>query len=154
MKTRYLLITLVSTLLYISTTLVYAEDVVQNRDEQITEFHTKYDPLYDAQYARLVVVKGKILNDASMLPSFRLVMEDFLGVRKFLDDSIVSPTSDLDSVTAYADEELGEFENTLYLLQKQLATHKSITCIKGKTVKKVMALKPVCPKGYKKKRAE
>ena len=78
-------------------------------------------------------------------------MADFLGVRKFLDESIVSPTSDLDSVIAYADEELGEFENTLYLLQKQLATHKTITCIKGKTIKKVMALKPVCPKGYKKK---
>jgi hypothetical protein len=151
MKTRNLLIALVSTLLFISTTAVYAEDVVLTRDEQIAEFQAKYDPLYDAQYARLVVVRGKILNDASMLPSFKLVMADFLGVRKFLDESIVSPTSDLDSVIAYADEELGEFENTLYLLQKQLATHKTITCIKGKTIKKVMALKPVCPKGYKKK---
>jgi hypothetical protein len=27
----------------------------------------------------------------------------------------------------------------------------TITCVKGKTVKKVTALKPVCPKGYKKK---
>ena len=27
----------------------------------------------------------------------------------------------------------------------------TITCIKGKTIKKVTALKPVCPKGYKKK---
>ncbi|CAB4921279.1 unannotated protein [freshwater metagenome] len=151
MKTRNLLIALVSTLLFISTTAAYAEDVVLTRDEQIAEFQAKYDPLYDAQYARLVVVRGKILNDASMLPSFKLVMADFLGVRKFLDESIVSPTSDLDSVIAYADEELGEFENTLYLLQKQLATHKTITCIKGKTIKKVMALKPVCPKGYKKK---
>lgn len=151
MKTRNLLIALVSTLLFISTTAVYAEDVVLTRDEQIAEFQAKYDPLYDAQYARLVVVRGKILNDASMLPSFKLVMADFLGVRKFLDESIVIPTSDLDSVIAYADEELGEFENTLYLLQKQLATHKTITCIKGKTIKKVMALKPVCPKGYKKK---
>ena len=151
MKTQNLLIALVSTLLFISTTAVYAEDVVLTRDEQIAEFQAKYDPLYDAQYARLVVVRGKILNDASMLPSFKLVMADFLGVRKFLDESIVSPTSDLDSVIAYADEELGEFENTLYLLQKQLATHKTITCIKGKTIKKVMALKPVCPKGYKKK---
>ena len=28
---------------------------------------------------------------------------------------------------------------------------KSITCVKGKTTKKVTAVKPVCPKGYKKK---
>ena len=27
----------------------------------------------------------------------------------------------------------------------------TITCIKGKLVKKVTAVKPVCPKGYKKK---
>ena len=27
----------------------------------------------------------------------------------------------------------------------------TITCIKGKTLKKVTAVKPVCPKGYKKK---
>ena len=136
---------------YMSSGTVFALEEIPNRPDRVSEFQAKYDPLYDAQYARLVVVRGKILNDASMLPSFKLVMADFLGVRKFLDESIVSPTSDLDSVIAYADEELGEFENTLYLLQKQLATHKTITCIKGKTIKKVMALKPVCPKGYKKK---
>ena len=130
---------------------MFALEETLNHADQVSEIHVKYDPLYDAQYARLIVIKGKILNDASMLPSFRLVMADFLGVRKFLDDSLVSPASDLDSVVAYAEEELGEFENTLYLLQKQLATHKTITCIKGKTVRKVMALKPVCPKGYKKK---
>jgi hypothetical protein len=28
---------------------------------------------------------------------------------------------------------------------------KSITCIKGKTTKKVTATNPACPKGYKKK---
>lgn len=27
----------------------------------------------------------------------------------------------------------------------------TITCVKGKLVKKVTAVKPVCPKGYKKK---
>ena len=32
-----------------------------------------------------------------------------------------------------------------------VAVKKSITCVKGKTTKKVTAVKPVCPKGYKKK---
>jgi len=32
-----------------------------------------------------------------------------------------------------------------------VAVKKSITCIKGKATKKVTAIKPVCPKGYKKK---
>ena len=32
-----------------------------------------------------------------------------------------------------------------------VAVKKSITCVKGKTTKKVTAVKPVCPTGYKKK---
>jgi len=36
-------------------------------------------------------------------------------------------------------------------LKKVIPKKITITCIKGKTIKKVTALKPVCPKGYKKK---
>jgi hypothetical protein len=32
-----------------------------------------------------------------------------------------------------------------------LAKKTTITCVKGKSVKKVTAVKPVCPAGYKKK---
>jgi len=32
-----------------------------------------------------------------------------------------------------------------------IAKKKSITCVKGKIVKKVTATNPLCPKGYKKK---
>jgi hypothetical protein len=32
-----------------------------------------------------------------------------------------------------------------------LPKKKTITCVKGKTVKKVTAVKPACPTGYKKK---
>jgi hypothetical protein len=36
--------------------------------------------------------------------------------------------------------------------QAEAANQKiTITCIKGKTIKKVTAVKPKCPKGYKKK---
>jgi hypothetical protein len=35
--------------------------------------------------------------------------------------------------------------------KKVIATKKAITCIKGKTTKKVSALTPKCPAGYKKK---
>jgi hypothetical protein len=33
----------------------------------------------------------------------------------------------------------------------KVSQKKSITCIKGKTTKKVTAVKPACPRGYKKK---
>ena len=36
-------------------------------------------------------------------------------------------------------------------LQLMVAPKKTITCVKGKTVKKVTAIAPVCPTGYKKK---
>jgi hypothetical protein len=38
-----------------------------------------------------------------------------------------------------------------YIDFEVLATKKTITCIKGKLVKKVTAVNPKCPAGYKKK---
>lgn len=98
-----------------------------------------------------MVIKVKVMYDASMLSSFKAVLADFNGVRAFITTNLASETSDLEAVRSYAEEETGEFDNTIYLLEKQAATHKTITCVKGKTVKKVTALKPVCPKGYTKK---
>jgi len=151
MKSTRALSILVSSLILLSVSPALAEEVVLTRAEQVAQIHAKYDPLYDAQYARLMAVKSKITNNASMLSSFKFVMEDFLGVRKFLDTSLSSPTAELETIISYAEEELGEFTNTLYLLETQVAKSKTITCVKGKTTKKVMALKPVCPKGYSKK---
>jgi len=151
MKSLRALTVLVSSLLFISAGVSLAAETVPTRAEQVAQFHAKYDPLYDAQYSRLMIVKSKITNNASMLPSFKLVIADFLGVRKFLDTSLNSPTAELETLISYADEELGEFTNTLYLLETQVAKSKTITCVKGKTIKKVMALKPVCPKGFIKK---
>jgi uncharacterized protein (UPF0254 family) len=151
MKSRRVLSILISSLILVGMSPALGEEVVTTRAEQVAQIHAKYDPLYDAQYARLMAVKSKITNNASMLSSFKFVMEDFLGVRKFLDTSLNSPTAELETIISYAEEELGEFTNTLYLLETQVAKSKTITCVKGKTTKKVMALKPVCPKGYIKK---
>ena len=151
MKLHRAAIVLISTLIFSIASPVFAADTVPTRDEQVAQFHAKYDQLYDAQYARLMIVKSKIANNASMLPSFKLVVADFLGVRKFLDTSLNSPTADIETIISYAEEELGEFTQTLYLLETQVSKSKIITCVKGKTIKKVMALKPVCPKGYVKK---
>ncbi|CAB4583826.1 unannotated protein [freshwater metagenome] len=151
MKLHRVAIVLISTLMFSTANPVLAADTVPTREEQVAQFHAKYDPLYDAQYARLMVINSKITNNASMLPSFKLVVADFLGVRKFLDTSLSGPTAELETIVSYADEELGEFANTIYLMETQVSKSKTITCVKGKTIKKVMALKPVCPKGYIKK---
>ena len=86
-----------------------------------------------------------------MKSAFKPILADFLQIRKFINDGLASDTQGIEVFVSYADEELGEFENTMYLLEKEIAKSKTITCIKGKTVKKVMALKPKCPTGYKQK---
>ena len=55
--------------------------------------------------------------------------------------------------TAAADKaaQLAALKVALLKLKTPTPKKTTITCIKGKTVKKVTAVKPVCPKDYKKK---
>lgn len=48
-----------------------------------------------------------------------------------------------------ADVDLVTFD--VYAVAKAVATKTTITCVKGKTIKKVTAVNPKCPAGYKKK---
>ena len=157
MRKRSALALLVSVILLGGATPALAEDAspsptpTLSRSEQVVKFHAKYDPLFELQYKRLLVIQSKITNNASMKSAFKSILADFLQIRKFINDGLASDTQGIEVFVSYADEELGEFENTMYLLEKEIAKSKTITCIKGKTVKKVMALKPKCPTGYKQK---
>ena len=157
MRKRSALALLVSVILLGGATPALAEDAspsptpTLSRSEQVVKFHAKYDPLFELQYKRLLVIQSKITNNASMKSAFKPILADFLQIRKFINDGLASDTQGIEVFVSYADEELGEFENTMYLLEKEIAKSKTITCIKGKTVKKVMALKPKCPTGYKQK---
>lgn len=157
MRKRSALALLVSVILLGGATPALAEDAspspspTLSRAEQVAKFHAKYEPLFELQYKRLLVIQSKITNNASMKSAFKPILADFLQIRKFINDGLASDTQGIEVFVSYADEELGEFENTMYLLEKEIAKSKTITCIKGKTVKKVMALKPKCPTGYKQK---
>lgn len=157
MRKRSALALLVSVILLGGATPALAEDAspsptpTLSRAEQVIKFHAKYDPLFELQYKRLLVIQSKITNNSSMKSAFKPILADFLQIRKFINDGLASDTQGIEVFVSYADEELGEFENTMYLLEKEIAKSKTITCIKGKTVKKVMALKPKCPTGYKQK---
>mgnify|MGYP000075281582 CR=1 FL=1 len=157
MRKRSALALLVSVILLGGATPALAEDAspspspTLSRAEQVVKFHAKYDPLFELQYKHLLVIQSKITNNASMKSAFKPILADFLQIRKFINDGLASDTQGIEVFVSYADEELGEFENTMYLLEKEIAKSKTITCIKGKTVKKVMALKPKCPTGYKQK---
>ena len=95
MKSRITALLLISSLLFTCTGAAKADEVIPTRAEQVAAIHAQYDRLYDIQYARLMVIKAKVANDASMLGSFKLVLADFNGVRAFLTTNLANDTSDL-----------------------------------------------------------
>ena len=121
------------------------------RADQLAAIHAHYDPIFASDTARFLAVGAKMKNDTAAMPAFKTIYKDFVQTRDTILANLADPTSDLDSVRAYAEEEAGEFGDTLILLEKQAAKEKMISCVKGKVVKKVYGTAPKCPAGYKKK---
>lgn len=151
MKMRNALLVSIGLILVAGASPGFAADPTPTRADQVTAIENQYNPLFDAQYARLLVLKKKTLYDATNLPIVKSVLADFLGVRKSINSDLASATADLETVKAYAEEETGEFGNSIYQIETQVAKNKTITCVKGKVVKKISAPAPKCAKGYKKK---
>jgi hypothetical protein len=155
MKFRSALPVLISAILIAGASPAFAADASPSaspiRADQLAAIHAHYDPIFADDTARFLVVQAKMKNDAANLAAFKTIYADFVQTRNTILANLADPTSDLDSVRAYAEEEVGEFGNTLILLEKQAAKEKMISCVKGKVVKKVYGTAPKCPTGYKKK---
>lgn len=121
------------------------------RADQVTAIQGQYNPLFDAEYARLLVLKKRALVDANLTRSVKAVTVDFLDMRRIIDTGLASSSEDLVALKAFAEEEAGEFSSTLNMLESQAAKIKTISCTKGKVVRKIVGLPPKCPKGFKKK---
>ncbi len=151
MKIRSALIILAFSLVLGSSGPVFAEGTTPARSDLVLAIANQYNPLFDAEYARFMVLKPKVLGDAGMLKTYKAMLADFIEVRRVINSNLKSATSDLDAVRSYAEEEIGEYGSSLSQLEAQAAKSRTLTCIKGKLVKKVSGLTPKCPKGYKKK---
>ena len=151
MRIRGAFLFLVSSLLFGGVGPVFADVTAPSRPDQVTSIQAHYNPLFDVQYSRLLIVRKKVLAVASTLATVKAVQADFLDMRRIINSNLSSSTSDLDSVRSFADEELGEFESSISQLEFIAAKSKTISCIKGKVVKKVSGVTPKCPTGYKKK---
>ena len=151
MKSTRTLIILVLSLILSSTGAAIADEASDARAARVASIQTQYNPGFDALYVRLVATKAKAKNDAANTKAIKYLEKEFLSMRATINASLANPTSDLDTVLGFAEEELGEYDYYIYQLEQQIIKSKTITCVKGKTIKKVMALKPVCPKGYVKK---
>jgi len=151
MKLRKVYSVAVSALLLIGTGSAFADTAVLSRDEQVAAFKAKYDPKFDKAYADYMVFKAKLSLDQSTKATFNSVIEDIIEVRRTINGNLADPSASMQTITEYAEEELGEFVVTRYQLEKLASKIKTISCIKGKITKKVSGLSPQCPAGYKKK---
>ena len=151
MKLRRVFSVLVSALLLIGTGSAFADTTVVSRDEQVAAFKAKYDPKFDKAYADYMVFKAKLSLDPSTKATFKSVIDDINEVRRTINGNLANPSAVMQPIIEYAEEELGEFVATRYQLEKLAAKIKTISCVKGKTTKKVSGLTPKCPSGFKKK---
>jgi hypothetical protein len=151
MKVRSAVLILICSLVLGSAGRAFATEPTPSRADIVTSIQNQYNPLFDAQYARLVAIQKKVLVDAGTLRTYKALQADFLDMRRILNSGLASSTSDLDALKSYAEEEVGEFGSSISTVEATAAKIRTITCVKVKVVKKVSGLTPKCPGGYKKK---
>ena len=152
MRKRILIhLALVATLLSTSMP-AHAVDTSLPRDQQVAYITNTYVSRLDAEMVRLNAIKAKMASQPSLLAQYKACLTDSTGSYNTLKDAIASQSADLNTTDDFAAEEVGEFDNTVYQLEQMAAKVKSISCVKGKVSKIVLGLKPVCPKGYIKKK--
>jgi hypothetical protein len=82
-----------------------AADVLPTREQQVVAIHAQYDPIFDAQYARILAIKAKTANNPKLLSSYNFILKDFLHVREFINTSLTDITTDIEVLKSYAEEE-------------------------------------------------
>ena len=86
-------------------------------------------------YNMIVDLPAYVATDAAKTVSYKIA------------DGAISNAEVLNGIVAL----IASITKQIEQLQSVLTPKKTITCVKGKTVKKVTAIAPVCPTGYKKK---
>jgi len=140
-----------ATILLIAVAPSASADEASDRAAKAAAVASRWNPVFDQQYLQITALASKAALDPSVLKSYKNLLADFLEVRRVIDSSLASPTGDIDAASAYAEEETGEFTMTISELSKQVAKIKTISCVKGKAIKKASGITPKCPAGYKKK---
>jgi hypothetical protein len=151
MKTRKISLILLVSMILSAAPVASAEEIAVDRATRVEQIKSRWNPLFDQQYSQLVSLASKAKLDPVLLKNYKYLLDDFLHVRQVIDAALNSSTGDIEAAAAYAEEETGEFMMAIPELASQIARIKSITCFKGKVLKKVTGTAPKCPAGYKKK---
>ena len=142
---------LVSTLLAIMTAPAIA-DTAADRAATVEILKAKYVTVLDDQHKTLLALREQMKVEPSLLKQVNAVIADFDSNYAAIVNGLANENQDLQPIKDLCEEEVEEFGNSIYQLQQMIKSLKTITCVKGKTTKKVVAVKPVCPKGYTKKK--
>jgi hypothetical protein len=127
-----------------------AFDPTADRTTQIQQIHDKYDSQFVDLNARLASDQKKSAGESAIVAPLRTLNSSAADLSSFYSSHLSDPNSDLSAVVDYLDEEFQEATSTLYQIESMITSLKIVKCQKGKVVKKITALAPTCPKGYKK----
>ncbi len=152
MKLNKFLPVAITALLVLTTSSALADTTTPTRDERAAQIHSQYDGTFADLATRLATLAPKLKLDANLARQYKAVILDFNTMRATINDGLASATQDVEAMGQLAEEETGEFASTVYNLEVAAAKIKTISCVKGKIIKKISGLTPVCPKGYAKKK--
>ena len=127
-------------------------DAASDRAATVEILKAKYVTVLDSQHKTLLALKEQMKVEPTLLKQVNAVIADFDSNYAAIVNGLANTNQDLQPIKDLCEEEVEEFANSIYQLQQMAKNLKSITCVKGKTIKKVVALKPACPKGYIKKK--
>ena len=122
------------------------------RVDEVAAFHAKYDAQFDQVLVKFTAAKAKLSFDKSSVALVNNSIANLAETRRVIDLNLADANAPMANVIRLADEQLGMFSLTNFKLDNLIAKVKTVTCVKGKTSKKVSAIgTPKCPAGYKKK---
>ena len=90
--------------------------------------------------------------EPTLLKQVNAVLADFNSNYAAIINGLANVEQPIQPIIDLCQEEVEEFANSIYLLQQMVKKIKTISCSKGKVIKKVSGLAPVCPKGFTKKK--
>ena len=151
MRTGKFITTLLTATLILSAAPAVA-DSPSDRAATVEMLKQKYVKVLDEQHSTLLAIKSQMKAEPTLLKQVNAVLADFNSNYAAIINGLANVDQPIQPIIDLCQEEVEEFANSIYLLQQMVKKIKTISCSKGKVIKKVSGLAPVCPKGFTKKK--
>lgn len=148
---KTLLAALIAGLFFVGSAPSFA-DTEADRQATVDIIKAKYIPTLESQHDELLKLKAKVKSEPSLLKQVNTVLSEFDHNYAAIVEGLANPNQAIQPIIDLCEEEVEEFANYIFHLKEAAAKLKTITCVKGKTSKKVIGLTPKCPAGFAKKK--